>query len=205
MGVCVGVVFFFFFFFFFFFLVVVCVFCLFCCYQSKSSETRPQWPCCCFCFSAVGALHPHPHSSSPPPTTTPPPPPPPRAPHTCVDLGAGVAIAQLLNRSNIVLLVGGGDNPLDAPNRICVWDDIKGKIVHKIQLSKPVVNLVVKRERSVKNSHTPCAPAPLPACPSVSLAPCLPAFACWYATKTPPFSYTHAPFANPQIDCGRRR
>ncbi|EGD81490.1 hypothetical protein PTSG_02207 [Salpingoeca rosetta] len=65
------------------------------------------------------------------------------------DLDGGVSIAQLLNRSNIVLLVGGGEKPVDAPNRICVWDDVKGRIVHRIELKKNILNLLVKHQRLV--------------------------------------------------------
>eukprot|EP00043_Microstomoeca_roanoka_P004481 m.49923 g.49923 ORF g.49923 m.49923 type:complete len:370 (-) comp12512_c0_seq1:59-1168(-) len=65
------------------------------------------------------------------------------------DLGGGVEIAQLLNRTNIVLLVGGGERPIDAPNRVCVWDDIKGKIIHRIELKSRILNILVKKTRLV--------------------------------------------------------
>jgi len=36
----------------------------------------------------------------------------------------GVSIAEMLYRTNIFALLGGGDNPFSDQNQIVVWDDL---------------------------------------------------------------------------------
>lgn len=40
------------------------------------------------------------------------------------DFGRGVRLAAMLNRSNIVALVGGGADPLAPGNKVLIWDDL---------------------------------------------------------------------------------
>ena len=39
------------------------------------------------------------------------------------DLNGGIGIAQMVGRSNIMALVGGGDSPKWPTNKVILWDD----------------------------------------------------------------------------------
>ena len=53
----------------------------------------------------------------------------------------GLGLCSMLHRSNILALVGGGPNPLDAPNKVLIWDDLKQRVLGKIEFRMDVVAL----------------------------------------------------------------
>jgi len=59
-------------------------------------------------------------------------------------LNGGIGIVQNLNKSNIFCLVGGGESPKYAPNKLLIWDDKKGKEVYEFRFSSFVSNCFVK-------------------------------------------------------------
>ena len=68
-----------------------------------------------------------------------------------VDLGGGIKIAELLYKSNLMALVGGGRNPKFPPNKVIIWDDYQGQIVGEITLA-PDSKILAVRLRQHKSS-----------------------------------------------------
>jgi hypothetical protein len=58
-------------------------------------------------------------------------------------LNGGIGIAELLYRSNIIGLVGGGVNPKYAINKVMIWDDGKDRVCAELSFRSGVKNLKV--------------------------------------------------------------
>ena len=61
-------------------------------------------------------------------------------------LKGGIGLVQMLNKSNIFCLVGGGESPKYAPNKLLIWDDKKGKEIYEFRFSSFVSNCFIKRK-----------------------------------------------------------
>lgn len=55
----------------------------------------------------------------------------------------------MINRCNIIALVGGGQNTKYTPNKVIIWDDSQAKIVSEIKFSYPVKNVKLKKEQLI--------------------------------------------------------
>jgi WD40 repeat protein len=61
-------------------------------------------------------------------------------------LNGGIGLVQILNKSNIFCLVGGGESPKYAPNKLLIWDDKKGKEIYEFRFSSFVFNCFIKKK-----------------------------------------------------------
>ena len=61
-------------------------------------------------------------------------------------LNGGIGLVQNLNKSNIFCLVGGGESPKYAPNKLLIWDDKQGKEVYEFRFSSFVSNCFIKNK-----------------------------------------------------------
>ena len=61
-------------------------------------------------------------------------------------LNGGIGLVQNLNKSNIFCLVGGGESPKYAPNKLLIWDDKKGKEIYEFRFSSFVSNCFIKKK-----------------------------------------------------------
>ena len=62
----------------------------------------------------------------------------------CRRLNGGIGFVQILNKSNIFCLVGGGDSPKYAPNKLLIWDDKKRKEIYEFRFNSFVLNCFIK-------------------------------------------------------------
>ena len=63
------------------------------------------------------------------------------------EMGWGISIIEMLNRSNIIALVGGGNSPKFDENKVVIWDDSQCKISVEISLTYQVYNVKLKKEK----------------------------------------------------------
>ena len=57
-----------------------------------------------------------------------------------IDLGGGIGIVEMLKKTNILALVGGGRLPKYSKNKITIWDDHQGKIISQIRFNSESSN-----------------------------------------------------------------
>ena len=64
-----------------------------------------------------------------------------------LDLGGGVGIAEMLYRSNIIALVGGGDHPKYLTNKVIIWDDNQKKVISELKFCTEVKGLRMRKDK----------------------------------------------------------
>ena len=65
----------------------------------------------------------------------------------CRDMNGGIGLIEMLNRSNIIALIGGGKSPRYASNKLVLWDDHKAKEISEMRFMSHVKNVKMKRDR----------------------------------------------------------
>lgn len=65
------------------------------------------------------------------------------------DFGKGIKFADQWQDSNIVVLVGGGSDPMFAPNTVVVWNDHKESILAQQVFEAEIINIITSHSRLV--------------------------------------------------------
>ena len=60
--------------------------------------------------------------------------------------GIGIGIIEMLEKTNILGLVGGTNEPLDNPNKLNIYVDKEGKYIAYISFKSPVLNIRLKKD-----------------------------------------------------------
>jgi hypothetical protein len=55
-----------------------------------------------------------------------------------LEFEGGIGYIELLYRTNIMALVGGGDKPKWLPNKVMIWDDSQMKVIGEINFKKQI-------------------------------------------------------------------
>lgn len=64
-------------------------------------------------------------------------------------MDGGIGIIDILYKSNILALVGGGKNPKFTPNKVILWDDYQTKIMNEFKFVSLVRNVKLKKDRII--------------------------------------------------------
>lgn len=67
--------------------------------------------------------------------------------HFYRDMNGGIGVIEMLYRSNIVALIGGGKSPRYAENKLVIWDDHKAKEISEMRFMSKVRNVKMKRDK----------------------------------------------------------
>jgi len=61
----------------------------------------------------------------------------------------GIGIIEMMYKTNIFGLVGGGTNPKYTPNKVILWDDYQTKVLYEFKLTSSIKNLKLKKEKII--------------------------------------------------------
>ena len=59
----------------------------------------------------------------------------------------GIGIIEMLKRTNILALVGGGEKPCFSPRKIIIWDDHQGKLIGILVFNTEVLNVRMRNDK----------------------------------------------------------
>ena len=62
------------------------------------------------------------------------------------DFKGGIVIAEMLFKSNLIALVGGGDRPAFPPNKVILWDDFTAKVVLELVFKSLVLAVRIRKD-----------------------------------------------------------
>ena len=64
-------------------------------------------------------------------------------------MDGGIGKIEMLKKTNILALVGGGKSPKFPQNKIIIWDDHQGKIISKFRFNENVINVRLRNDKII--------------------------------------------------------
>ena len=64
-------------------------------------------------------------------------------------MSGGIGIIEMLKRTNILALVGGGRNPKFPTNQLIIWDDHQGKIISKLRINENIMSVRLRNDKII--------------------------------------------------------
>lgn len=65
------------------------------------------------------------------------------------ELNGGIGLMNLLDATNLSVLVGGGDNPFRAKDTVIVWDDNRKSSILEVEIKEPIKNAYITNDKIV--------------------------------------------------------
>lgn len=58
-------------------------------------------------------------------------------------MDGGIKIIEILNKSNIIALVGNGSNTNQSPKKVLIWDDLQQKVISEVKFNSDIKNVKI--------------------------------------------------------------
>lgn len=64
-------------------------------------------------------------------------------------MNGGIGIIEMLKRTNLLALVGGGKSPYSHPNQLIIWDDHQAKIISKLRFNDNILSVRLRSDKII--------------------------------------------------------
>lgn len=65
----------------------------------------------------------------------------------------GFGIVEIVDNSNLLLVVGGGKRPFMSPNKVILWDDAKARFVGELEVTSKILSVRATKSEYAFDSH----------------------------------------------------